>query len=304
MRRFALLITVLFALISLTYSQGYRGQGRANGLVTDEEGKPLEGVKVKLFSIKAHSGFETTTNAKGEWRAMYIRSGGWNIDFEKETYLPKKISVEFKEHERNERIEIKLVKIEGFVISESLKESVNLGNRLFDERKYEEAARVFEDIVAKDDNAYILNKNIGNSYFQLQDYGLAEHYYLKVLEKEPENAEIMMLIGNTYANRNDQVKALEWYGKIELDKMTDPTALFNIANSFFSRSDFEEALKYCRRGLEVQPDSTDLLYLTGLIHLSLNHKPESIEAFERYLKLDPDSARAGQVRNFLEVLRK
>lgn len=304
MRRACLLIAVLLAVVSLTHSQGYKGQGRAAGLVTDEAGKPLEGVKVKLFSVKAQSGFETTTNAKGEWRAMYIRSGGWHIDFEKETYLPKKISVELKEHDRNERIEIKLVKMEGFVISESLKESVNLGNRLFDERRYDEAVRIFEDIVDKDPNAYILNKNIGNCYFQLQDFEAAERYYLKVLDKEPANAEIMMLIGNTYANRNDQARSLEWYGKIDIGKITDPTALYNIANSFFSRSDFEEALRYCRRGLEVQPDSTDLLYLTGLVNLSLDRKAESVAAFERYLKLDPDSARAGQVRNFLEVLKK
>jgi len=304
MRRTALLMALLLSVFSLALAQGYKGQGRAAGLVTDEAGNPLEGVKVKLFSVKAQSGFETTTNAKGEWKALYIRGGTWNIDFEKEVYLPKKISAELKEHDRNDRIEIKLVKIEGFVISEALKESVNKGNQLFDEQKYEEAARVFEDIVAKDPNAYILNKNIGNCYFQLQDYELAEQYYLKVLEKEPQNAEIMMLIGNTYSNRKDQVKALEWYGKIDIQKITDPTALFNIATFFFSQSNFEEALKYCRRAVEIQPDSTDALYLTGLVNLSLGNKQEAIAAFESYLKLDPDSEKAAQVRSFLEFLKK
>ncbi len=304
MKRAVLLIAVLTSIIILAYSQGYKGQGRANGLVTDESGKPLEGVTVKLFSVKGQSGFETKTNAKGEWRALYIRGGTWNIDLEKDGYMPRKLAVDLKEFDRNPAIEVRLERIEGLVILEALKENVDLGNRLFAEQRYEEAAKVFEDIVTHDENAYMFYKNLGNCYFQLQDYEAAERCYLKVLEKEPENAEVMLLIGNTYSNRDDQAKALEWYGKIELDNMTDATALFNIANSLFSKSNFEEALKYSRRGLEIQPDSTDLLYLAGLIHLSLDHKPDAIEAFERYLKLDPDSPRAAQVRTFLEILRK
>jgi tetratricopeptide (TPR) repeat protein len=291
-------------LCSLALAQGYKGQGRVSGIVTDEGGKPLEGVTVKLLSVKAQSGFETKTNAEGEWKALYVRGGTWEIDFEKEVYLPKKISVDIKEHDRNPRIEIRLVKMEGFVISESLKARVNEGNQLFDAQKYEEAAQVFERIVAEDPNALILNKNIGNCYFQLQKYDLAEQSYLKVLEKEPENAEIMMLIGNTYSNRGDQAKALEWYGKIDIQKITDPTALFNIASSFFSQSSFAEALKYSRRAVEIKPDSTDALYLTGLICLNLGSKAEAIDAFEGYLKLDADSERARQVRSFLEILKK
>jgi len=297
-------MALLLIAFSMGWAQGYKGQGRASGLVTDEEGRPLEGVIVRLFSVKGQSGFETKTDGQGEWKALYIRGGGWNIDFEKDGYIPKKISVELKESNRNKPIEISLIKVEGLLITEELKKGIETGNNLFNEMKYEEAARVFETLVADDPNAYILNKNIGNCYFELQKYDLAEQYYLKVLDKEPDNAEIMMLIGNTYSNRCDQAKAMEWYGKIDIEKITDVTALFNIANSLFSQANYEEALKYCRRALEIEPDSTDILYLTGLIDLNTGNKPEAVSAFERYLKLDAESDRAGQVRNFLEFLKK
>lgn len=304
MRRAAVLIVVFLSAYTLAVAQGYKGQGRATGVVIDETGRPLADVTIKLFSVKGQSGFEAKTNAKGEWRALYIRGGTWNIDFEKEGYMPRKLSVEFKEYDRNPPVEVRLERVEGLVVLEALKEGVDRGNRLFDEQRYAEAARVFEELVANDANAYMFNKNIGNCHFQLQDYEKAEEHYLKVLDKEPDNAEIMMLIGNTYANRDDQAKALEWYGKIDVQAITDPTALFNIANSLFSRSEFEEALKYCRRGLEIQPESTDILHLTGLINLSLGKNQEAVAAFEKYLKLDDSSGRAGQVRNFLEFLKK
>src|SRR4030042_5904993 len=113
MRRTAILTALLLSAFSLALAQGYKGQGRASGLVTDEAGNPLEGVKVKLFSVKAQSGFETTTNAKGEWKAYYIRGGVWNIDFEKESYVPKKLAAEFKEFDRNPPVEVKMARIEG-----------------------------------------------------------------------------------------------------------------------------------------------------------------------------------------------
>ncbi len=303
-RRISIIISIILVFSSLAAAQAYKGRGKFTGLVIDEEGTPLEGVTVKLFSVRSQSGFETTTNAKGEWRAFYVRGGTWNIDFEKKGYLPKKLAAEIKEFSKNPPIEVRMTEIEGFVISEDLMDDVNRGNRLFDDGNYEEAARLFEDLVAEDSEAYILNKNIGNSYFQLGDYAKAEEFYRKVLEKEPDNAEIMMLIGNTHSNRNDQTAALEWYGKIDIQKITDPTALFNIANSLFSQSNFEEALKYCRRALEVQPDSTDILHLTGLVNLSLGKNDDAAAAFENYLKHDPDSPRAGQVRSFLEYLKK
>ena len=304
MRKSALLVAFLLAAFCLAQAQAYKGQGKASGVVTDEQGNPLADVRVVLFSVRSQSGFETMTDARGEWKAPYIRGGPWNLDFEKEGYLTKKLAAEFKEFARNPPVEVKLVKIEGLIVSDALKESVNQGNRLFDEGKYEEAAQVFADLVAADENAYALNKNIGNCWFALQKYELAEMHYLKVLEKEPENAEIMMLIGNAYSNRGDQAAAQGWYGKIDIGKITDATALFNIANSHFSRSDFEEALKYCRRALEIQPDSTDVLYLAGLINLSLGRNEDSIALFERYLQADGESARADQVRSFLDFLRK
>ncbi len=304
MHRIVLFLSLFLSILLPGAAQGYKGQGRAAGVVTDAQKKPLPGVTVKLFSLKGQSGFETVTDAGGEWRAAYIRGGGWNLDFEKEGYIPKKIVVELKDYARNPRIEVSLERIEGFVVLEALKEGVDSGNKLFDEGKFEEAAKLFEGLVAEDPNAYILYKNIGNCYFQLQRYDLAEESYLKVLAKEADNAEVMMLIGNTYSNRQDPAKALEWYGKIDIAKIIDPTVLFNISTAFFSQSNFAEALKYSQRAVEINPGSTDALYLTGLISLNLGNREQAIGAFERYLKLDSASERAAQVRSFLEFLKK
>jgi len=304
MKKILLATLALLLSAGLVLSQSYRGQGRLKGKVTDEEGKPLSDVKVKLFSVRGQSGFELTTNAEGEWTANYIRGGGYNIDFLKAGYEPKSISTSIPEATNNPPVEVKLKKAAGLMITEELRSALEAGNKLFAEKKFEEAGKIYEDLIAKNPDVYILHKNVGNFRFELQQYDLAEAAYQKVLEKEPGNADIILLIGNCYANRGEADKAMEWYNRIEFEKITDPTVLYNIGSSFTKQSKFEDALKYYKRSVEVQKDYLDGLYQLGLTYLALGRNPEAIPPFEDYLKIDPDSPRAGQVRNFLEFLKK
>jgi tetratricopeptide (TPR) repeat protein len=299
--RFAL---CLFLSSAALFSQSYKGQGRMTGVVTDQAGKPLEGVKVKLFSLKGQSGFELVTDAKGEWKAIYIRGGGWNLDFEKSGYMPKKISTNIEESFRNPVVDTKLQKAEGLVITEELKAALKQGNQLFEGKKYEEAIQAYEDLIAKNPDAYVIQKNIGNCYFELQKYDKAEDSYRKVLDKEPQNAEIMLLVGNCYANRGDNDQAMEWYNKIQFENIKDQAVLFNIGSKFYSQSKFEEALKYYKRAVELKTDFLDAIYQLGLTYIALQNTPDAVQVFESYLKLDADSPKAAQVKGFLEYLKK
>lgn len=294
----------LFVFIFGLLAQEHKGQGRLVGYVFDEQGNPLEGVKVKLFSLRTQSGFEVFTDKSGKWTAAWIRGGGWNIDFEKIGYLPRKISVEVQEFGRNPEIKINLKKAEGLLVTDELKNLLQKGNDLFDQKKYDEAIAIYQEILQKHPDAYIIYKNIGNCYFNQEKYDEAEAAYLKILEKDPWNVDAIILIGNTYANRGQSEKAMDWYNKIEFKKIEDPIVLYNLGTHFYNNSKFEEALKFYQRAVELQKDFLDALYQLGLTYLTLNKSSEAIQTFENYLKLDTDSTRAGQVKSFLEYLRK
>lgn len=303
MKKVGPLFFLFFLFSSLAVAQGYKGQGKVMGLVTDEQGNPLEGVTIKLYCLRAQSGFETVTDEEGKWKAFYIRGGPWNIDFEKLGYAPKKLSAQLREFDKNPRLEVMLKKIEGLVITDELKEELKIGNDLFAEEKYQEAIDVYSKILADFPDAYIIDKNIGNCYFQLEKYDLAEEHYQKVLNRDPKNSEIMLAIGNTYANRGDNEKALEWYDKIPFEEIDDAMVLFNIGSNFYQQSKFENALKFYKKAVEIQDDFLDVLYQLGLVNLTLGHYKDAIDAFEKYLTQDPDSERAAQVKNFINFLR-
>lgn len=304
MKKAAVLLMMVLLASAFVFSQEYKGKARVFGFVYDEEGNPLEGVKVKLFSLRAQSGFEVVTDKNGKWIASWIRGGGWKVDFEKIGYMPKRISIRVEEYGRNPALEVKLKKVEGLVLTPELTGLLTDGNSLFEEEKYEEAIQVYSKVFEDHPDAYIINRKIGNCYFQMERYGEAEKYYLKVLEKDPDNKDSLLAIGNCYSNRGQNEKALEWYNKIEFDEIDDPTVLYNIGTNYYNTSKFQEALKFYKKAVEIQDNFLDGIYQLGLTHLTLGNYQDSVSAFENYLKHDPDSGRASQVKGFIEFLKK
>jgi tetratricopeptide (TPR) repeat protein len=296
----------ILLILSQTFvlGQGYKGQGKVKGVVTDQDGNPIEGVTIKMYSQRAASGFELTTDSNGKWRAFYIRGGPYEIELSKPGYLPKNLSLTISEYNANPDVDFVLQKIEGMALTEDLMQELKTGNTLYEEEKYEEAIEVYQKIVGEFPDAYILYKNIGNCYFRMEDYERAEEYYLKVLDKDPSDHEAKLSIGNTYANRNQDEKALEWYNKIDFENISDPTVLFNIGSNFYTQGQHQEALKYYRKAVEIKPDFLDALYQLGLVNLTLGNNQEAIQVFTDYLKHDSESERANQVRGFLEFLKK
>jgi tetratricopeptide (TPR) repeat protein len=304
MKKRALFCGLLIAMSLFLGAQDWRGKGRLGGIVSDQAGTPLEGVRVKLFSLKAQEGVDFKTDKSGRWMAAWIRGGGWNIDFEKVGYATKKFVVEISENKKNPDIEIKLDKIEGLALTDDMKDILTRGNELFDKKDFAGALALFKDLLVKYPDAYPIYMNVGNCYFAQEQYDLAEESYQKLLEKDAQNINATIAVGNCYANRGDSAKAMEWYGKIEFEKLDDPTVLYNLGTNYYNNAKFEDALRFYQKAVEKQKESTDALYQLGLTYLNLQKNPEAIAVFEDYLKIDADSPRAGQVKSFLEYLKK
>jgi tetratricopeptide (TPR) repeat protein len=304
MKKAFLLIVCLSLAAAFLSAQDYKGKGRVGGLVVDQDDKPIEGVKVKLFLEKANGGFEVATNKDGKWTAPWMASGSWNVDFEKLGYGPKKIQVDIVEQRKNPEVKITMKKLEGLVVTDDLRALLDKANLLYDQKDYKGAMEAYLAMLTIFPDAYFLWRNIGNVHFVQEKYDLAEEAYKKILDKDPANVEAVLSIGNCYANRGRTDQALEWYNKIQFDKINDATVLFNIGTNYYNLAKFEDALKYYQRSIEVKKDYLDGLYQLGLTYTNLQKTTEAVAAFEQYLKIDADSPRSAQVKGFLDYLKK
>jgi TolA-binding protein len=298
----AILTTVLLLLPLSLFSQ-LDGRARMKGTVTDTDGKPLAGVTVKLFSFRGNAGMEVKTDAKGQWKAMWVRGGKWNIDFEKKGYEPKKLSTTVKEQAKTTVIDISMKPVKGPVIKKDMVKDFEKANKLFEAGKIDDALALYKKLLADFPDAYNINLNVGNCYFQKQQYEKAVKAYLEVIKEEPGNTDALISIGNSYSNMKQNDKALEWYKKIDSAKIDDPVVLYNIGVFNFNAGNVKEALRFFKRSTEVKQDFTDGWYQLGMTYMGDNQNDAAVKAFETFLKYDSQSEKAAQVREIIKALK-
>jgi tetratricopeptide (TPR) repeat protein len=301
--KFIITLTILCVMASgLAYSQ-YAGKARIKGLVTAEDGAPLENVKVKLFSQNAGSGFDTKTGKDGKWEAMWVRGGNWDLDFEKIGYDVKKITIAVQELGKETEVSVKLKKMEGLLLTKDLLDELEKGNTLFNAKKIDEAEAVYQKLLKDNPDAYIINLSIGNCYFERQNYDKAIEFYSKVFKDEPKSSKAMIAIGNCYNQKKDLNKAIEWYNKIEMEKLDNIDVLYNIGIFYFNKGQSDKALPYLLKAIQVKPDFLDGIYQLGMVYLGLNKMDEALALYDRYLTLDATSAQAKIVKDIVNSLR-
>jgi tetratricopeptide (TPR) repeat protein len=301
----ALAITVCFLLAAtVVAAQEWKGQGRIPGVVVDEQGNPIEGVRVKFFCPKFEGGFETKTGKDGRWMGAWMRSALWNIDFDKLGYAPVHKSLQMNQFEKYKEMRVVMRKIEGLVVSEDMKKDLTAANDLYDKKDYPAAIEAYKAFLAKFPDAYFIWRNIGNAYFLTEKYDEAEAAYKEALAKNPADIEAMIGIGNCYSNRGNTDAAMEWYGKVSIDKLNDPGLLYSVGMSYFQTQKLAEAAAFFEKALSLDETQIDALYQLGITYTAQQQKDKAIAAFEKYLKIDPDSERAAQVKSFLDYLKK
>lgn len=302
--RTPVLIAASLAVVSLLCAQAWRGKGRVKGLVTEADGQPVPQVTVKMFHVKSGSGFEVKTDDRGEWAGNWLRNGLWYLDFEKEGYIPKKISLEIHETIKNADNVVSLKKAKAPLIPKEILDQLDKGNLLYAAGKFDEALAEYRNLLDKRPEFYQVNINIGNALMKKEDYAGALAGYRLVLDKDPSNAEALISAGNCLIELKDFPAALEMFGRIDLEDITDPVTLFNIGLIFFDNGDADKAVAYWSHSLKVKSDFLDSYYQLGLAHLRRNESAPALEAFKKYLELDPDSEKADQVRTFVSYLEK
>ncbi len=312
MKKLLIFVGIVVLSVSLFSQAGTAGRGKLRGIVLDAQtGQPIEGVTVKLYSLKARAYLRPfpKTNKEGKWKALYIRGGMWNIDFEKVGYETVKTSVKVDTAPGRKRpiIKIAMKKIEGPVLEQSIVKEIEKGQNLLSQNKTDEALKLFLDIASKNQDKpgiAIVNLYIGNCYSKKEDYEKAIEYYKKALKKYPKNKNLILSIGNAYTNMKNEKAAMEWFNKLSFEDINNPDTLYNIGVSFYNAYKYDKAVKYFEKATKVNPDFADAYYLLGMTYTGMNKIPEAIKALERFMELAPDSPNYNTAKAVVDAFKK
>ena len=300
MKRFfpSVIILVVLAFAASASAQSWRGMARMTGKVTDEAGKPLEGVKVKLQLPNA-GGTELKTNKKGEFEIGGLARGDWQVDFELPPYEGRKITVSVAELTRTPPVEIKL-KLD---VNEAIRLEVVAAADLLSQQKYAEARALYEGALKKYPSAYRLEPYIARTYYLEKNNDEAIKHLRIAIDKDPSDVATKLLLGNILMDtgRMDEGRAL--LDTVDDRAVKEPAIFVNIGISLMNQNKADAALPYFEKAVKNFPDKGDGYYYRGLIRLQRGDTEGTKADLKKFLELSPNAPEAAAARKALEQLK-
>jgi tetratricopeptide (TPR) repeat protein len=299
-------IAVAAALAVPAAAQDWRGAGRMEGKVLDNEGKPVADATVKLNLPARGGGTTVRTDKKGKWAVGGVASGAWEIDIESPGFAPKKISVRLgSEYERMPPIEVKLDKAAAQGPPPELVEALQKGDEAFKAGRYPEAREQYEKLLAaRPEFASVLNKQIAYTYSQEKNYAKELEYLQKILDAEPNNIEIRTLMALEAIEGGMLDRGLELLKAVDESQIKTPEVFYNVGVRFRNLDRREDAIAYFGKAITVDPRYTDAYFQRALTYFGVQKLAEAKADFQKVLELSPEGPQAELAKKAIADIEK
>ncbi len=313
---FLLTLSLLLASHNV-FAQAGRGKARLNGLISDEEGKPIASAKVVLELLQSEPvQREATTDKDGEWVFIGLGSGNWRITVTAEGYIPNSTTIFVSQLDKNPKVVLKLKKPEltkdAVIRDEASLAFIDKATQLFNEKDYDGALAVLEQFLVQNPTAYQAYILVGDCHREKGDFEKAIESYNKAIEEAKKDEKMgqeitakgLAAIGDCYMRMRDFDKAQSFFRQSIDTYPENETLAYNVGEIFFSNQKLDEAIQYFTVATQIKPDWAPPYYKLGLVNLNKADYEKAKEHFKKFLELEPNSELAAQAKNILEYLEK
>ena len=302
-------------------AQSWAGQGRLQGEVQDEQGKPIEGVKITLrhgsdrVDPATDGPKDIYTDKRGKWSILGLTGGQWGILLVKEGYMLSEGLIKVNEYSVAQPT-IVVLKVPPKEVQQALKEpsknalakaALEAGNADLNAKKYTEARAEYEKalgLLEVDDPALKLSiqRTIAKTYYEDNQPDKAIDALKKSLDVAPADPETLQLLVNLLVAQNKEEEAKVYMAQLPEGTKIDPAARLNIGIKAYNDKQLDEALKQFDQVVQENPDLAEAYYYRGLVYLNLNKMAEAKTDFQKLLEIDPKNAHADDAREFLKSM--
>ena len=319
--KFTPAICLTICLIGLGFiatAQENFGRGRISGVVSDENGAPVEDALVIAESQKGGTKLEGRSDNKGRFAIAGLGTGVWRITASKSGYVSSEVRMNVKQLSTNPPITFTLNKIKGIAAVTSDKESAALfeqGNSLLNQGNYEEALKVFEGFAGKYPEIYQVHLNIGTCYLKAGELDKCQAEFQLVLDsvlaahgdykKDAAAAQKAFSgLGEVALMRDDFETGQKYFSQALEISPKDEVAAYNVGEIFFSNQKIDEAIRYLELAVEIKPDWSKPYLRLGYVYLNKGDMTKALESFNKFVQLDPENPDVSQVKNIIATIEK
>jgi Tfp pilus assembly protein PilF len=311
--------------------------GGVTGKVTLQDGSVCVGCLVIIERTEIKGTYKTKTNKKGEYIYIGLPLGNYKITLESPTGqtlfyfnnkhlemgeptqvdfdLPKEVAAAKKEQEANPEYQKRLAdqeKEEKQIAG--LKTVYDQGNALFDQKQYAQAAAKFQEALplAKGKNREAVLTRLADSYAKAKDKDKAVATYQEAIQADPTSAGLHNNLGNVYADSGDIDKAkAEFQKAAELDPTGAAQYYFNLGAVLYNTGKMDDSVAAFQKATSIDPKYANAYFwlgqaLMGKATTGENGEvvaaPGTKEAFETYLKLEPNGPSAAAAQALLKTI--
>lgn len=125
-----------------------------------------------------------------------------------------------------------------------------------------------------------------------------------LVAREPGNRNAWVQLGHLYFDSNQPALSVDAYDKALAIDANDPDVLTDQGVMFRQLGWFDKAIDNFERASRIRPNHPQSLFNLGVVYrYDLNDFPRAIEAWSRFLDINPTGPGAEQIRTELEFMR-
>ncbi|MEX2271251.1 MAG: tetratricopeptide repeat protein [Vicinamibacterales bacterium] len=301
---FVLLLALVFA--TGAAAQEWRGMGRVGGKVVDESGQPVAGVTVKAALPRAgNRGPENKSNSRGEWAVGGIAGGEWALDFVKDGYDTRSITVSVTESSRLPPMEVVLKKKAAVAEPNvEIRDKLTQAAGLMNSRQFAQARTIYEELAAKYPEVKQFRPLIARSYYGEGNKDAAIEHLRQALAQDPGNVEVTLLLGNTLMEQGHADEARQMLASIDESKVADPAVFLNAGIALLNDKKTADALPWFDKAITHFAGHPDAYYYRGISYLSLGKTPDAKADLEKFVSMAPaDAPELATAKKILETMK-
>lgn len=287
--------------------------GRIGGTVKDDKGQGIKGATVTAENPSSSpSSFTATTDDRGRWSIIGLRSGNWKITASAPGFTPGSGSLNVRTiGAPNPPIDITLAPgaagptgaLAG-VNTKELQGELAKAEELMNAQQYDAAIAAYNAILEKTPALTMINLQIGRAYRLKKDYDGALAVYNKMLAAEPGNDRAKIEIGMTNLEKGDFAAAETALMEVAQSTSANREVFYNLGEVKFAKGETDEAMKWYQRAVDTDPNWGKPLFKLALGYLQKGDTKMTIETLEKVIAVDPNSQEAGMAKATIEQLKK
>jgi Flp pilus assembly protein TadD len=307
--RAALAALLMAALTGVASAQ----TGRVGGTVKDESGQPIKGATVTAENSNASpNSFTATTDDKGRFSIIGLRSGGWTFTAQAPGFGPESGRLNVQTiGAPNPPLSFTLKKGStgpasalGATGAKDLQVELAAADQLFNSQKWDDAIGAYKAILAKTPALSLINLQIAAAYRNKKDYDGAIAAYNDLLKVDPNNDKAKVGIGMTNLEKGDLPAAEETLQRAAEGPSPTKEVFYNLGEVKFAKGQTDEAAKWYQKAAESDSAWGKPLFKLALVQLNKGDKEGTIKAMEKVIAVDPASPEAAQAKAVIEQLKK